>query len=69
VAGDASVLEGYLNGTLSGPDIDFLVDEGVRDTVVVLVELYVVVNVDSGLLPPVPASQVQAHGEFVWSFG
>jgi len=32
------------------------VDEGVRDTVVVLVELYVVVNVDSGLLP---------QGEFV----
>jgi hypothetical protein len=57
VASDASVLEGYLNGALSGPDIDLLVDEGVRDTVVVLVELYVVVNVDSGLLP---------QGEFVW---
>jgi len=50
VGSHAAVLEGNLDGALRGPDIDFLMDERVGDTVVMLVEFDVVVNVDPGLV-------------------
>jgi len=56
MGGHTAVLERNLDGMLGGPDIDLLANERVRDTVVMLVELDMVVNVDPGLLP---------HGEFI----
>jgi hypothetical protein len=56
---DAPVIEEDLDGGLGSPHVDLFVDERVGDTVVVLFELDVVVDVDAGFLP---------DGEFVGQF-
>jgi hypothetical protein len=60
VGSDALVLEKDLDSGLGGADVHFLVNQRVRDAVVMLFERDVVVDVDAGLLP---------DGEFVGLLG
>jgi hypothetical protein len=48
---DPPVLEKDLDRALGGANVDLLVDEDIRDAVVVLFELDMIVDVDARLLP------------------
>jgi len=51
VGSDPLVVEKDLDGAFGGADVDLFVDQGVRDAVVMMLELDVVVDVDAGFLP------------------
>lgn len=48
---DATVAKEDFHRTLGNPQVDFLVDESIGDAVVVVLELDIVVDVDTGLFP------------------